>query len=210
MSDPNETAETAPTVPRDTCGRVLAGNALAKGHGGGARDLARYRKLCRENTSDEEMLAAWATLKRLAIGGEAWALHELLDRLHGKAAQPEPDKDEGLGEILAREYQRWMLHPSEVEMAELEAENARLRAAAPPPALPAPLPVQQLVPGRIASVGVREVAIEKPALERQGEEQDEAHVRQQNLELMRARGIREDDLPFRVRRRAELPEGSES
>ena len=127
---PNGTAATAMVV-RDDEGRFLPGNQLAKGHGGSAHDLARWRRLALEATTEQDMIDVWRTLIACAKAGEPWAVHEFLDRTHGKAMRAEPEPAPGISELLAEQYQRWLRPAKEVygeRLARLEAENQTLRA----------------------------------------------------------------------------------
>lgn len=137
---PNGTARTAAALEpcaglpreRDEVGRFVPGNQLAKGHGGSAHNLARFRRLTLEATTEADLLDVWRTLIACAKAGEPWAVHEFLDRTMGKVALPKPEPAEDLSEVLAREYQRW-LRPAEVvygeRLAALEEENRQLREA---------------------------------------------------------------------------------
>lgn len=74
-------------------------------------------------------------LVRQARAGEPWAIHEFLDRTHGKAVQPAPDHADNIGEVIAAEYERWCLRPKkqvesdEVKRLQEELEHERGRTA---------------------------------------------------------------------------------
>jgi hypothetical protein len=111
MADPsqgqrNETGQAEPPA-RDSRGLFLPGNKVAVGHGGSAQAMAKWRKLAFSATTEEDMLAVWGTLIACAKAGEAWAVHEFLDRTHGKVVPPPPEAAENHAEMLYRYWQAW-------------------------------------------------------------------------------------------------------
>jgi len=110
----------------------MPGNRAAVGRGGGAGELARWRRLALEATSEQDMLDAWAKLVECAKAGEPWAVHEFLDRTMGKAVAAPPELGPDPTELLARLWKEWARPAEDVysdRVAALEAENRRLRGA---------------------------------------------------------------------------------
>ena len=103
---PNGTDE-AEVAVRDSSGRWVPGNKAGVGHGGGAKDLARWRRVALEATSDEDMVAVWGKLIKCAKDGEAWAVHEFLDRTMGKARVAPPEAAQDTGALMARLWEEW-------------------------------------------------------------------------------------------------------
>lgn len=102
----NQTEQTEAPV-RDSRGLFLPGNKVAAGHGGSAKAMAKWRKLAFDATTEEDMLSVWGTLIACAKAGEAWAVHEFLDRTHGKVVPPPPESAENHAEALYRYWQAW-------------------------------------------------------------------------------------------------------
>ena len=103
---PNGTEEAEVSV-RDSSGRWVPGNKAGVGHGGGAKDLARWRRVALEATTDEDMIAVWGKLIKCAKDGEAWAVHEFLDRTMGKARVAPVEASQDTGALMARLWQEW-------------------------------------------------------------------------------------------------------
>jgi hypothetical protein len=102
-SDPN----TRKLTGRDQAGRFGPGNTAAAGAGGGARDLARWRRVALEATTDQDMLDIWAALITSAKSSEPWAVHEFLDRTMGKAIPAPPEAQQDVSALMARLWQEW-------------------------------------------------------------------------------------------------------
>lgn len=103
---PNGTGQADGPV-RDSDGRFLPGNKAGVGHGGSAKDLARWRRVALEATTDQDMLDIWGSLITSAKQGEPWAVHEFLDRTMGKVQVAPPEAAQDTSALMAALWEKW-------------------------------------------------------------------------------------------------------
>lgn len=131
--EPNGTARTG-IRERDEAGRFALGNRAALGHGGAAHNLARWRRLAHEATTDEDHLEVWRGLIECAKNREPWAVVVYLNYTHGRPPPHQVADELDKGEMMRQEFRRIqerLFAPEEVvEMAERYAgeELQSLRA----------------------------------------------------------------------------------
>ena len=105
-SAPNSAAQADGPV-RDSAGRWVPGNKAGIGYGGSAKDLARWRRVALDATTDADMLEIWGKLILDAKKGEPWAVHEFLDRTMGKAHAAPAEAQQDTSALMARLWQEW-------------------------------------------------------------------------------------------------------
>lgn len=105
--DPIISGQSVVPPTRDSEGRFLPGNRASVGNGGGAKDLARWRRVALESTTDQDMLEIWGSLVMEAKKGEPWAVHEFLDRTMGKAHAAPAEAQQDTSALMARLWAEW-------------------------------------------------------------------------------------------------------
>lgn len=85
-------------------GKFIAGN---KAGTTSRKDIAKWRSLAMDATTESDMLEVWAELIRNAKAGEPWAIHEFLDRMMGKAQPAPPEAQQDVSALMARLWQEW-------------------------------------------------------------------------------------------------------
>lgn len=148
---------------RDERGRFRPGNKAAVNRAaplGSAERQRLFKESLLAAVSPRELVEAARSMLAAAKAGDVSAWLALTHYLVGKPREQEAEDKAGVAERLAALYASWMRSADEylVEQVDaLQAENEQLRTAQREPIMLPHAPRQQLIPGPVGVVGIRQV-----------------------------------------------------